>query len=270
LALAFRAIMNQYIFMRNIMRRAISISFCFLLILILSAIGSYGSVLSDPKIPDGEQIVWQVTKEGRNTTPSVITWKTGNINGKPVYQVTTDSGKRKYASYTIDRSDMRLLEAQVSRDSKNGKSQVTIRVENSCQYLVSREENKKPKKKEIECSMDGYDGAALPFSLRGFPFETQKEIEMRITPPFKPGMPMWAWRMWESYAKLLGTEKVNVPAGTFDCYKLEVGASGGLIKHLTSNYYFWFTKESPHQFVKYQDEDGENVTELIEIRSNGE
>jgi hypothetical protein len=256
--------------MRNTMRRSILTSFWLVLIVIVLAIGVYGSVLSDPGIPDGEQIVWQVTKEGRKTTPSVITWKAGDINGKPIYEVTTDAGEKKQARYVIDRANMRLIEAQVSRNNKDGKSEVIIKAGDDCQYLVCTEGSKKPKNKKIDCSLDGYDGTALPFSLRGFPFETQKEVEMKITPPFKPGVPYWAWRMWKSYAKLLGTEEVTVPAGTFDCYKLKVGASGGLIKRFASNYYFWFTKEPPHQFVKYQDEDGKNVTELIEIRSSGE
>ena len=76
------------------------------------------------------------------------------------------------------------------------------------------------------------------------------------------------WKMWKSYARFLGEEKVTVPAGTFDCYKLKIAASGGLIRRFTSRYYFWFAKEPPHHFVKY--EDGKRVTELMEIRSMGE
>lgn len=76
--------------------------------------------------------------------------------------------------------------------------------------------------------------------------------------------------MWKSCAKYLGTETVTVPAGTFDCYKLEVSASGGLIKRVASKYYFWYDKKPPYQFVKYQDEDAKDVTELMEIKPNSE
>lgn len=254
----------------NKMRRSTLALFWLILTMILSSVEARGSVLSDPGVPNGEQIVWRVTRDGRKTTPSIITWKTENRNGRPVYEVTTNAGERKQARYIIDRADMRLLEAEVSRNNEKGKFKVTVTVENDCQYLTCIEGSKKPKRKKIDCSPDGYDGMILPFSLRGFPFEKQKKVKLKITPPFKPGVSFWAWRMWKSYAHLVGIEKVTVPAGTFDCYKLEVGASGGLIKRVTSRYYFWFAKEPPYQFVKYQDKDGKDVTELIEIRSNGE
>ncbi|MFC1713738.1 hypothetical protein ACFL6S_08720 [Candidatus Poribacteria bacterium] len=252
------------------MRRSILISFCFILVAILPVIGAYGYVLTNPGIPDGEQIVWLLTRDGKATVPSTITWKKANKGDRPVYEITTDAGEMKQARYVIDRTDLRLIEARVSRNGNEGKSKVTILLEDECQYLICTEEDKKPKTKKIDCSLDGYDGTVLPFSLRGFPFETKKEVKLNLTPPFKPGVPFWAWRMWKSYAKLLGTEKVTVPAGTFECYKLEVGASGGLIKRVTSKYYFWFRNEPPYQFVKYQDEDGKTVTELMEIKSNGE
>ena len=206
------------------MNRSILKLFWLMLILILPAFEVYGSVLSDPGIPDGEQIVWQVTKEGNKSTPSIITWKTGNLDGRPIYQVTTDTGKEKQATYIIDRSDMRLIEAKVFRNHEDGKSEVTIEAKGGNQYLVCKEEGEKPKDREIDRPHDGYDGTILPFCLRGYPFEKRKEVEMKITPPFKPGVPFWAWRMWKSHARFLGTEKVTVPAGTFDCYKLKVGA----------------------------------------------
>ncbi len=251
------------------MRRSISILLWLILIVVLPEIEAHGYVLKDPGIPDGEQIIWRVTKEGEKTAPSIITWTKEDRNGKPVYKITADSEDGKQARYIINRADMRLIEAQISRNTGQGKSEVTITLEDGCQYLISTEENKKPRKKKIDCSLDSYDGTVLPFALRGFPFGAQKEVELKITPPFKPGIPFWAWRMWKSKAKFLGTEEVTVPAGTFDCYKLKVEASGGLIKRVTSAYYFWFEKEPPHQFVKYQDEDGKTVTELVEIRSNG-
>lgn len=250
------------------MRRSISTSFWLILIVVLLTTEAYGYVLKDPGIPDGEQIIWRVTEAGEARGPSIITWRTGDIDGKPVYEITMDGGERKQARYIIRRADMRLIEAQVSRNTEEGRSTVSITLEDDCQYLVCTEESEKTKKKKIDCSLDGYDGTVLPFSLRGFPFETQKDVKLKITPPFRPGIPFWAWRMWKSKVQFLGTEVVTVPAGTFDCYKLRLEASGGLIKRLTSAYYFWFTKEPPYQFVKYQDEDGKAVTELMEIRSN--
>jgi hypothetical protein len=253
-----------------IMRIFISALFWLMLIVILPVMGAYSSVFSDPSIPHGEQIVWRASKEGKSKSPSIITWSVRNIDGRPVYEITTVSGEYKQAKYIVDKADMRLLDAQVSRNDEKGRSEVSITIEGNRQCLISIEDGRKPKEKRIDCSSDGYNGVVLPFILRGFPFEAQEKVKLRLTPPYRPGVPFWAWRMWKSYAKYLGTETVTVPAGTFDCYKLEVSASGGLIKRVTSKYYFWYDKEPPHQFVRYQDEDGESVTELIEVKSNGE
>ena len=254
---------------RYIMKNYLLLLGCFLLITILLETEVSCSVLKDPGIPDGEQIVWRVTREKDDGILfGTITWHIKDRDGKPVYEITEDGGERKQGKYVIDRSDLRLIWAHVIRETDEGKSEATIEVRGNRQYLVHNHGNKS-KDKRIDHEPEGYNGMSLGFSLRGFPFESQTEVKLKLTPPFRPGIPFWAWKMWKSYIKLLGEEKVTVPAGTFDCYKLEVAASGGLIRRFTSEYYFWFTKEPPHRFVKYQDDDGKAVTELMEIRSTG-
>ena len=76
--------------------------------------------------------------------------------------------------------------------------------------------------------------------------------------------------MWKGYAKLLGEEEVTVPAGKWKCYKLEVAASSGIIKMFTTKYYFWFAKEPPYRFVKYEAANRESVTTLLEVKHTGE
>ena len=253
---------------RNSIKKSILASFWFILIGILPVLGAFGAIFNDPGVPDGEQFVWQVTREGVKFSPTIITWRVSSRDGKQVYKITEDAGDRKQAKFVIGKSDLRLIRAQVDRINEKGESKISVNIMNDCQYLTYIEGEKKPKRKKIGHRQDGYNGLVLPHCLKGFPFETRKEVEIRLTPPFRPGVPFWAWKMWKSYARYLGTEKVTVPAGTFDCYKLEVGASGGIIKRVTSKYYFWFAKEPPYQFIKYQDKDGKNVTELIEIRPN--
>ena len=251
--------------MYNCSRWNISILMCSLFILLLPGNVVFGSVLSDPGIPDGEQIIWRWTSEDADPILSTVTWRVKERNGRSVYEITTDSGEQKQGKYVIDKSDLRLVWLNIVEMTEKGKSEITIDVRNNRECLIHDLEGKR-KDKEIDGCPDGYNGIILPFSLRGYPFGRRREVELRITPPFQSGTPMWAWRMWKSYAKLLAEEKVTVPAGTFDCYKLEVAASGGLIRKVTSEYYFWYTKEHPHYFVKYQDKDAKSVTELIEIK----
>ncbi len=222
------------------------------------------SVLTDPGVPDGERIVWRTSKRDSEPEFTTVTWRTKNSDGRPVYEITAVTGERKQAKYVIDRGDLRLIWCRVLRNTEDGKSEVVIDVKDGYQHLIHDFKNKR-KEKKIEHKPDGYNGSIVPFSLRGFPFGEQDELRLRLTPPFIPKTPLWIWRMWKSRARFLGEESVTVPAGTFDCYKLELAASGGLIKYFTTKYYLWYAKASPHHFVKYQDKDRETVTELMEI-----
>ncbi|MDI6871714.1 MAG: hypothetical protein QME79_10240 [Bacillota bacterium] len=61
-------------------------------------------------------------------------------------------------------------------------------------------------------------------------------------------------------------ERIEVPAGTFDSYRLEMGVAGliGLFAE-RYKYYFWYTAAEPHYLLQYQDRDGGAVTELLEV-----
>jgi hypothetical protein len=258
---------SMYIAMRYL-RGYISFLFCFLFMAVFLETGALASVLRDPGISDGEQIVWRVTKKDREPTFSMVIWHVKDRDGRPVYEVTTDSGELKQAKYIIDKSDLRLISAHVRRKNHRGRSEVNIEVKGDQQYLTY-EFNDKDGEKEIEHGEKSYNGMTLIFSLRGFPFGKREKIKLRATPPFKPWYPRWTWKMWKSYAKVKEVEKVTVPAGTFECYKLEVAPSSRFVRQFTNKYHFWFTKEPPHWFVKYQDKDGDSVTELMEIKSVG-
>ena len=68
--------------------------------------------------------------------------------------------------------------------------------------------------------------------------------------------------IWTTYqtpsatVTVVGTENVNVPAGSFDCYKLEVTVSGTTI-------YVWYAEAAPHHLVKYQKGDSMILLEAL-------
>lgn len=240
-----------------------------LLMFVLLGTDALGAIFNDPNVPHGEQFIWRGILPDQDPIVSVVTWRVSSGEGRPMYEITSDSGERKQAKYIIDKSDLRLIHAHVVEQTREGKFEMTITVRSGRQYMVSEFKNK-VSKKDIEHPSDGYNGITLPFYLRGFPFGKQKEVEPQITVPVLPGKPLWVWSMWGSKVKFIGEEKVTVPAGTFNCYKLEVSAGNWVIKRVTSKYYFWFMKEPPYRFVRFQDKDGDNITELLEIKSTGE
>lgn len=69
------------------------------------------------------------------------------------------------------------------------------------------------------------------------------------------------------YARVLGTEQVTVPAGTFQAYKVEMGARG-FLGVLAKQYltYYWFDANPPHRFLRYEWPEKGQLTELVRIR----
>ena len=51
--------------------------------------------------------------------------------------------------------------------------------------------------------------------------------------------------------KNLGVVTVNVVAGEFVCYKLELAVSGWQAAFARDKYTFYFTKDAPHKFVRF-------------------
>ena len=60
--------------------------------------------------------------------------------------------------------------------------------------------------------------------------------------------------------EVIERETVTVPAGTFDCYVVE-------LKH--ANQFAWVAVEAPHQLVKYENRNAGTVTELVEFYPTG-
>jgi len=56
------------------MGRYILTLFILLLMAILLETGAFGSVFSDPGVPDGEQFVWRGIRDGKPTVISTVTW----------------------------------------------------------------------------------------------------------------------------------------------------------------------------------------------------
>ncbi len=60
-------------------------------------------------------------------------------------------------------------------------------------------------------------------------------------------------------AKIVGRQQVSVPAGSFECYKVELSPTGiaGVVADLVlPKMYMWFSVAAPHIWVKYEGPEG--------------
>lgn len=103
-------------------------------------------------------------------------------------------------------------------------------------------------RKVLKVKNAGYDRFSLFYLFRGFPFGTEDKIIFDIVMHDPDNI-----RVVKMYVKYLGEEEIEVLAGKFRCYKLEMGCAR-VVDNLIwpYKYYFWFTTDSFHHFVKYQ------------------
>lgn len=118
------------------------------------------------------------------------------------------------------------------------------------------------KKKTIKLEGDDYyDLSTLVLVFRTFPFGRGEKVDFRVVMDGSRGSPLGTFSM---YVKEVGRERVTVPAGEYDCYKLEMGVGGlaGVFAR-SYKYYFWYTAQEPHFLVRYEEKKERGVTELV-------
>ena len=72
-------------------------------------------------------------------------------------------------------------------------------------------------------------------------------------------------RLVRMHARVVGRERVTVPAGTFDSFKVQLQPTGFLefLATLHSKLYMWLTVAAPHVWVKYQGPDGPGLQPVV-------
>lgn len=93
--------------------------------------------------------------------------------------------------------------------------------------------------------------------MRGFPFGQKDAVDVVLGD--------WLARTIDIDVRDLGVEPVKVPAGTFDCHKMEVTIRVLIFRPKVT---FWVTKDAPHFLVRHAGKRGRNspvyVTQLME------
>jgi AcrR family transcriptional regulator len=112
-------------------------------------------------------------------------------------------------------------------------------------------------KKRIKLTGLYYDHNTLPYLLRTYPFESNENIKFTMVLDGSLGLPIGPYGF---EIKNLGAEMVKVPAGDFNCFKLEITPVGFDI----SRFYYWYPVEEPRYMVKRDILGFE--TELVEIK----
>lgn len=104
-----------------------------------------------------------------------------------------------------------------------------------------------------------HDPESFAFLLRGYPFGDQDSVAP-IDVLVADANPLFSRPLNLSFSIIpRGEERITVVAGTFDCYKMEMGIAG-LLGYITPSNSFWLLKDDPHLIVK-----AEALGETVEL-----
>ena len=143
---------------------------------------------------------------------------------------TTADGSLLAATKTVRNSqDHETLRAKIWEDERE------IHVER-----MRRLNHKKVRSREITDSEPVVD-AALLFWLRGFPFGTDEVQEILMV--------AFSQHFVTMHVRQVGQERISVPAGDFDCFKIEAVVDLIVTEIKTT---FWLSRQEPHFLVKYE------------------
>ncbi len=175
--------------------------------------------------------------------------------GKRIYRIESEKETGEKVIALISAENWMPINIELSNSKENTVSKIEYR-----DNAVSFDIPDRKIHKTIKLHGEYYDSHTLSFILQAFPFESDEKMKITLIYDGSGGIPVGPYGM---EFQRIGRERVTVPAGDFDCYKLEMGIvgfdeiSGGMYR-----YYFWYAADEPHFLVKYEDKQGK-LRELV-------
>jgi hypothetical protein len=198
------------------------------------------------KIPNGEQLTLQSKDALKGTFSKWINTVTDTMeNNLPIYRVKNGND----AIIKFCKKD--LTPILFHRWDENENTLKTIEYYgNEARIIIPREDIDRT----IHVESDTYDGWTLFYLFRALLFDL---VDEKVNFSLIKETPYHGIRVVEMVVQVVGEENVVVPAGTFSCYKVELGVAGLIGLFWPVKYHYYFTKNDPHYFVKYVDPEGE-------------
>ncbi len=194
-----------------------------------------------------ETLVYQ-TSDGKSIIMVII--RKISENGEKllrVEEINKKTGEKTLISARAD--DLRPRSVQIY----SGNSENVLHIRYSSNTAVFELPDHKSQK-TIKLKNSFYDMHTITYLFRGYPFGSGTRVNFSIVTDGSKNGPSGSFEM---YVQETGMEKVEVPAGIFECWKLEMGI-GGIAGTFAAGYrfYFWYTTDTSHRMVKYEDNNG--------------
>jgi len=235
------------------------------ILLILSPIIAYSQDLSQLKISATEEGAYRTLLKKSGKVIWQASWSVNKTHkdGKDIVKI-TERGKGKYndspqdvkwvmETSLIPGNNPLILETiRTTRDSGNDELWRRNKIfDYPNRKLIAEQFEYGKLKKRKTAHLPGtitFTSDILAIFLRGYDFGASQPFDFYI---FSSEA-----KLFRIQAQVVGTETVRVPAGEFECYKMELildlGVVNVLTKYILPKTYMWFSKEQPHSWVKFE------------------
>jgi len=230
------------------MKRQILLAIAVLLVSNFKA-HAIGFDFSHFKIPNGEQLTLQSRDTVKGTFNKWINTVTDTMeNNLPIYLI--ENGDNTIIK--IRKKDLTpILFHQM--DKKGNTLKKIEYYGNEARIIIPQ----KDIDETVNIESNTYDGWTLFYLFRALLFNI---VDEEAAFSLIKETPNHGIQVVNMVVKVIGEEEVVVPAGTFSCYKVELGVAGFIGKLFWPiKYHYYFTKNDPHYFVKYVDPEGECI-----------
>lgn len=210
-------------------------------------------IFSDLKFPQNEQITFQMKNKGE-LVEVLNTIKKIEENNAEIYQLESFCGTTKTTT-KFNAADF----SPIIYHKQDSAGNTIMKVDYSETYAHITIPDKKVDSK-IKLKPNTFDKSTFIYLFRMMPFEQMKG---KVKFNFIVDARSWGYQLVEMYIKVNGEDNIQTPAGEIPCYEVELGATGIIgAFFMKDKFYYYFSKEAPHYFVKYLDPDG-NDQELV-------
>jgi hypothetical protein len=211
-------------------------------VLLAACVWADQPVFENPGIPAKEKMTaWDYINKKEGFVKADINVVTRTVGKNKYYYIESTEGKYFKNCMTLNYETLAPVEEQ-RFDNRTGKIMESLKItDNTLRFYNAA--------KGIDLTVNNpdpntYSRYSYFFSMRGFPFETAKEVRF-MSYMFEYGNAL------ELRATNLGKVKVKSKAGVFECWKLEVAMSGWQAPFAPDKYYLYFTVKQPHCFIKF-------------------
>ncbi len=191
--------------------------------------------------PDNEVTIYTIEDQNGNTM--------GNCNMTVVKENNTYLLSQDYnligeqygqqVSVNVNATDLKPISGNEAVWTPNSTINITSSYSNSLVTVTATADGKK-QSADFDIPDDAYDNDEVLFMLRTIPFEVGYSASYTNVVPS-------AGLTQKATITVVTQEEVSTPAGSFDCYKLNLSTTGAVI-HL------WYGVETPHYLVKYDNQ----------------